>query len=80
MSAKSREFQVCATNNVKLYHASLEMLDLYQKKGVADALQQDEPFIQLKRVQLENLVQDYKFKVEDLRVENKSDAKASRTN
>lgn len=59
-------FELCETHNASLVKISKELLDAYQNKGVTDALKQDDPFFGLKQVEIENLVQEYQFRIEDL--------------
>lgn len=73
-TAQTRQLEVCETRNLKLYEAGLEVLDKYENKGVWDALLQSEPVTQLKRVELENLVQDYKYRMAAQRVESAASA------
>lgn len=58
--------QQCAGDNVKLYETNLELIDLYKDKSAWDAFVQAEPFTQLKRVEIENIAQQYRIKVNDL--------------
>lgn len=51
--------------NLALYQANVELLKLYKKKGPLDALFQKEPVTGLKQVQIENIVQEYQFQLED---------------
>jgi chromosome segregation ATPase len=62
-SAQQRQLETCAKDNVKLYDAGMELLERYANKGVWDALIEKEPVTQLKRVEMENLVQDYRQRV-----------------
>lgn len=55
----------CADDNVALYDLGTQILDLYDHKGVLGTLASNEPITRLKRVQLENLVQDYQDKMLD---------------
>jgi len=59
----------CVGNNKKLFDINLELLSAYEKKGVWDSVTQAEPFSGLSQVQVENLVDDYQYNLEDLRVE-----------
>lgn len=59
------ELKTCATNNVALSELGYEMLTKYENKGLFDRMVQNEPFTQLKKVQIENLVDEYKYKIED---------------
>lgn len=55
-------------HNLRLFEIGNELLDRYEHKGVWSALKA-EPFTGLKRVELENIVQDYRFALEDQRVD-----------
>lgn len=66
---KNTALDTCANDNVKLYQTSLELIDRYENKGVWDAMLQLEPVTQLKRVELENTVQDYRTRVNAAKVE-----------
>jgi len=56
--------QTCINNNLALRDIGLELLQRFANKGVADALAQQEPFLQFKRVAMENLLQDYQDKLD----------------
>lgn len=70
-AAQAKQIDICGTNNAKLYQVNVELLDQYQRKGVWDALRQREPFTGLKQVEIESLVEEYRDKIEDLRVTSK---------
>lgn len=63
---QTENFELCFDNNNKLYEINKEMLSLYQNKGAVDSFLQKEPFTGLKQVEIENLVQDYQYKMDDL--------------
>jgi hypothetical protein len=54
----------CETNNVKLLQINRELLVDYEKKGFMDAMLQREPLTQLKRVEIENIVQEYRDRID----------------
>jgi hypothetical protein len=54
--------------NTKLYRLGRELLDLYEHKSVLDMVGTAEPVTKLKRVQYENVVQDYEDRLRDSRV------------
>lgn len=56
------ETQACMKKNADLYQISLELMDKYRSKGVVDALLQAEPFTQLEKVRVNNLLQEYRDK------------------
>jgi DNA repair exonuclease SbcCD ATPase subunit len=61
--------ELCVNNNRKLYDINRELLGQYEEKGVWGALTQAEPFTGLKQVEIENLVDDYQYRLDDLRVD-----------
>ncbi len=50
--------------NLLLFQANVELLELYEDKGPLDALLQREP-TGLKRVGIENVVEEYRLKIDD---------------
>jgi DNA anti-recombination protein RmuC len=62
------DFDVCYGNNKQLYEVNKEILGKYENKGFWAALSQKEPFTAIERVKVENLVQDYQYKIESLSV------------
>jgi len=58
---QQREAQLgdCVARNRKLYDTGREILGAYESVDVVDVLRRREPFTGLKKVELENLVQDY---------------------
>ncbi len=60
---------LCVGNNKKFFDINQQLLSIYENKGVWDSVIQAEPFSKLSQVQVENLVDDYQYKLEDLRVE-----------
>lgn len=59
LTAREKELSVCTADNKKLGALSRELLGRYADKGLMDAILEREPLTQLKRVELENLVQQY---------------------
>ncbi len=55
--------------NIALFNTSLEILDRYENYSLGKALAAREPFIGTTRVKVENLVQGYKDKILDSRIE-----------
>ena len=64
-------YDQCAAHNARLYTIAEEVIHQYEKKGVVKSLLTSEPFTQIKKVELEKLVQDYKDKVEQQKLESK---------
>lgn len=66
------DIQVCEKKNSELYLLSVKLMDKYQAKGVLDAIRQAEPFTQLEKVRIENLLQEYRDKSEANRISSES--------
>lgn len=58
------DFADSERKNLQLYRANVELLELYQNKGAWAAILQREP-TGLKNVELENVVQEYRLKLQD---------------
>ena len=76
----SGDVQVCEKKNAELYRISIEMMDKYRDKGVFSALMQDEPFTQIEKVKMENLLQEYHDKAEAAKVASSKVPAASPVN
>ncbi len=55
----------CESKNTQLLAVGREILSAYEKFDVGDAIGANEPFTQLKRVELENLAQGYEDRIGD---------------
>lgn len=69
LKRSQENFQLCVENNRKLYAVNQEILGNYEDKGFWDVFKQKEPFTGLSAVEIENLVQDYQYKNDDLKVD-----------
>jgi chromosome segregation ATPase len=58
----------CEEKNGMLYAYGQEVLDRYQHKGVWAAFRQKEPVLGLRRVEIENVVQEYRLKLADAKL------------
>lgn len=63
-------FQLCLDNNRKLYDINQEILGNYQDKGFWEVMREKEPFTGFRSVKLENLIQDYQYKNDDLKLDD----------
>jgi chromosome segregation ATPase len=54
----------CRDRNARLCVIANELVEKYKNKGVGDALAQKEPFTQVKKVELEKLIQEYQDRIE----------------
>ncbi len=57
------ELHSCENKNLKMFEAAEDLLKRYDNKGVMDELLQDEPILQFKSVEMENIVQEYEDKL-----------------
>ena len=65
----NKRLNECVDKNIDLYKTGVELLDQYTQKSVWESVSEKEPVLQMQRVKLENLIQDYKDKIHDLKVE-----------
>ncbi len=68
---QAQQIESCESNNVKMVQINRELVDRYEKKGAVDALLQREPLTQLKRVEFENIVQEYQDQIDQLTFKRK---------
>lgn len=63
VDAEKKSWRACAEKNATLYKYSLDLLQRYQDKGFLDVLLNKEAVTQLRRVEMENLAQEYREKM-----------------
>lgn len=68
LAGREGTLKQCVANNDKLFATGVEILDRYEQKGCFSSLRENEPFTQNKRVQLQNLVDEYRWQLEDQRL------------
>ena len=66
---RDQELKTCVDHNLALYQLNGEVLTHLENQSVWSRVAAAEPFTKLKRVQLENLVDDYKSRADDHRLE-----------
>lgn len=76
-SNQERDLKTCVDRNAGLYLVSDEILRNLENRGVWSSLTQKEPFTQISRTRLENLIDDYRYRVEELRVADKKSTAAT---
>jgi chromosome segregation ATPase len=77
LASKDSSLEQCITNNLALYQTGIEVLDQYEEKGCFTSARQRGPFTQLKRVEIENLVDEYRWRLEDGLLPQATDAAAA---
>ncbi len=68
LESKERDYKTCVDRNAGLYEINLETLNRLERRGFWSRAADSEPFTQISRVKLENLVDDYRARVEELRL------------
>jgi len=67
------EVKQCISNNNQLVKMNDELIDLYGKKNCWDSIKQNEPFTGINQVEIENILQKYRFTNEDYEVEQNTE-------
>lgn len=64
----SGDVLVCEKKNAQLYQISTELMEKYRDKGIFSVLLLAEPFTQLKKIKMQNLMQEYQDKAETAKI------------
>jgi chromosome segregation ATPase len=65
-------FDKCAENNLQLYEINGQILDRYEHVGLFTRVSAGEPFTKITRARIENLVDEYRARAEELRSKKRS--------
>ncbi len=65
------KYNRCAEHNARLCTIAEELVHKYESKGVVKTLLSKEPITQIQKVELEKLVQDYKDRIDQHKIESK---------
>lgn len=68
LASRDLELATCTAKNDALYKLNGEVLARMEGQGAMSRLASLEPFTKLKRVQLENILDEYKYRAEDQKV------------
>jgi len=68
LTQERQRLTACQASNGELYRVGGEILERYQRKSCTDSLLQAEPFTGLKRVEIENMVEDFQEKLDGARL------------
>jgi len=77
--SQAQGLQTCMANNQALHALGLELLQRYADKGLTEVLAHNEPFLQTRRVALDNLVQGYQDKLDQQALKAPAPAASSST-
>jgi chromosome segregation ATPase len=69
LAKEGEQRNLCETNNGELYRIGRELVDWYTSKGPLSAILEAEPFTGVKSVEMENLLENYREKLETQRLE-----------
>jgi hypothetical protein len=64
----------CEEKNIKLHQLGTELIQIYDKPSSYEAMMRKEQFFQLKRVELENILQNKQDKLNDAQFINRKSA------
>lgn len=65
LAARESALSQCVSANQKMFETGNEVLDRYEEKGCFSSMRENEPFTQNRRVRLENLVDEYRWALDD---------------
>ena len=65
---RNSAYDKCASSNLQLYEITGEVLDRYEHVGLFTKVSAGEPFTRITRTRLENLVDEYRERAQQLRV------------
>ena len=65
---KQQQVNASQEKNARLHDFGLQLVKIYEKPSTYQQVMRDEKFTQLKRVELENILQDYRDKLDEARV------------
>jgi chromosome segregation ATPase len=69
---RNRAFDQCAENNLQLFEINSDLLDRYEHVGLFTKARASEPFTKITRTRIENLVDEYRGRAEELRVKKRA--------
>lgn len=68
LASREQELKTCIDRNLALYHLNDEVLTRMEKRSVFTRVAEAEPFTRIKRVQLENLIDEYKSRADEQKI------------
>lgn len=64
-SRNEREISACESKNLALYEVGRSLMERFERKSCGEILAQGDPFIGIKKVETENLLEEYRDKLDD---------------
>lgn len=71
LAQTTKSVNECEEKNIKLHQFGTELIQIYDKPGVYEATMREEKFFQLKRVELENILQNKRDHLDNAKFINK---------
>ena len=71
-AADARSLASCVDHNAQMYILSGQILDHLEHGGFWSAVKNNEPFVKLGRTRLDNLADDYRQRISELRVQQQA--------
>jgi chromosome segregation ATPase len=68
LDERSTQFDKCAEDNLQLYEITADVLNRYEHVGLFTRASASEPFTKITRTRIDNLVDDYRSRAQELRV------------
>jgi septal ring factor EnvC (AmiA/AmiB activator) len=68
LAERNSAFDTCAADNMQLYDINRDILDRYEHIGLFTKVSAGEPFTKITRTRIENLVEEYRERAQELRV------------
>jgi chromosome segregation ATPase len=72
LAVNERKVNACIDNNLALYKINVEVLDRLDHQSVWSSMARAEPFTQIKRTQLDNMVVEYQQRAAAQRIQDKA--------
>ncbi|WON75050.1 DNA repair protein [Nitrosospira sp. Is2] len=69
LAKENEQRKLCEANNSELYRIGRQLVEWYGNKGAFNAILEAEPFTRMKGVEMENLLENYREKLEGQRLE-----------
>jgi chromosome segregation ATPase len=68
LSDRNSAFDTCASDNMQLYEINRDILNRYEHVGLFTKVSAGEPFTKITRTRIENIADEYRQRVQELRV------------
>ena len=72
LNQRNQAFDTCAEDNLSLYETTVQVLDRYERTGLFTKVGASEPFTKITRTRIENFVDEYRERAQQLRVQKRT--------